>query len=162
MVYRGKLGDMFSTMMQFIAKMRTKEEAVSPVIAVVLMVAITVVLASTVYLLVSGLIIPVERESQRLGVVVEKTSDGSNWSLIVVTSPSGMNTDRTYFMMRGLNGTIVTPKTPLSQLQGFVDLEPINVLSPNDYILLSTNDYPVGIVYEFLSDTGVLIEGRLQ
>src|SRR5437879_13691778 len=58
---------------------RKDEAAVSPVIATILMVAITVVLAAVLYVMVSGLITGPGGTPQAMGVGVQPSSDGSNW-----------------------------------------------------------------------------------
>jgi flagellin-like protein len=62
--------------------MRRNEEAVSPVIATILMVAITVVLAAVLYVLVLSLI----NVDNKIGaIVLDKGSTTTNWTLRVVT-----------------------------------------------------------------------------
>ena len=56
-----------------------KEKGVSPVIATILMVAITVVLASAVYLMVSGYIGSSPNKPLALGVVPSTTSTGTQF-----------------------------------------------------------------------------------
>jgi flagellin-like protein len=56
-----------------------KEKGVSPVIATILMVAITVVLASAVYLMVSGYIGSAPSKPVALGVVPSTTSTGTQF-----------------------------------------------------------------------------------
>ncbi len=63
-----------------------KEKGVSPVIATILMVAITVVLASAVYLIVSGYLTGTPAKPIMVGGTI---SQGSNYTLITITSVSG-------------------------------------------------------------------------
>src|SRR5438445_8758997 len=68
---------------------RKDEAAVSPVIATILMVAITVVLAAVLYVMVSGLITGPGGTPQAMGVGVQPSSDGSNWIVTVLSTPTG-------------------------------------------------------------------------
>src|SRR5437879_13790357 len=68
---------------------RKDEAAVSPVIATILMVAITVVLAAVLYVMVSGLITGPGGTPQAMGVGVQPSSDGSNWIVLVLSTPTG-------------------------------------------------------------------------
>src|SRR5437879_11677210 len=68
---------------------RKDEAAVSPVIATILMVAITVVLAAVLYVMVSGLISGPGGTPQALGMSVTKPTDEANWIMDVSRAPSG-------------------------------------------------------------------------
>src|SRR2546425_10031760 len=65
---------------------RKDEEAVSPVIATILMVAITVVLAAVLYVMVSGLLVGPGGGPQTIGVNRQDTS--TNWVLQISTVPA--------------------------------------------------------------------------
>ena len=69
---------------------RNDREGVSPVIATILLVAITVVLAAVLYVMVSGLLTPVGNGPQIMGVALSKTGDGKNWSLEIASTPLGL------------------------------------------------------------------------
>src|SRR5713101_5201495 len=71
--------------------LRYDRDAVSAVIATILLVAITVVLAAVLYIMVSGLISPTNNGPQIMGVVVSKTTDGKNWTSIVYKTFSALN-----------------------------------------------------------------------
>src|SRR2546427_6317391 len=70
---------------------RYDRQAVSPVIATILLVAITVVLAAVLYVMVSGLLTPAGNGPQIMGVVLSKTGDGKNWSLEIASTPLGLS-----------------------------------------------------------------------
>src|SRR3989442_5474916 len=59
--------------------LRRDRDAVSAVIATILLVAITVVLAAVLYIMVSGLFTSTGTGPQIIGVAVSKTTDGTNW-----------------------------------------------------------------------------------
>src|SRR5207245_5580332 len=61
---------------------RKDEAAVSPVIATILMVAITVVLAAVLYVMVSGLLTPTGQGPRVMGVNIGRSGDGTNWTLL--------------------------------------------------------------------------------
>src|SRR6059036_2497680 len=71
---------------------RKDETAVSPVIATILMVAITVVLAAVLYVMVSGLLTPTGQGPRVMGVNIGRSGDGTNWTLLITTTPSGLTT----------------------------------------------------------------------
>lgn len=65
------------------------EEAVSPVIAVILMVAITVVLAATVFVLVSDLGGDVGQSSPKMQLVSDSSTKATNWVVKVTDATRG-------------------------------------------------------------------------
>src|SRR5256885_5952496 len=71
---------------------RRDEAAVSPVIATILMVAITVVLAAVLYVMVSGLLTPTGQGPRVMGVNIGRSGDGTNWTLLTTTTPTGLTT----------------------------------------------------------------------
>src|SRR5207247_8951482 len=71
---------------------RKDEAAVSPVIATILMVAITVVLAAVLYVMVSGLLTPTGQGPRVMGVNISPSGDGTNWTLLITTTPTGLTT----------------------------------------------------------------------
>src|SRR6267143_3276140 len=71
---------------------RKDEAAVSPVIATILMVAITAVLAAVLYVMVSGLLTPTGTGPKTLGVVPGRSTDGTNWTLTFANVPTGLTT----------------------------------------------------------------------
>src|SRR2546428_13606928 len=75
--------------MQNVRLVREDESAVSPVIATILMVAITVVLAAVLYVMVSGLISGPGGSPVSMGISVSRSGDGANWVMLVSSSPSG-------------------------------------------------------------------------
>src|SRR3989475_9337845 len=86
---------------------RKDEAAVSPVIATILMVAITVVLAAVLYVMVSGLLVGPGGGPQTIGV--NRQDNTVNWGLQISTVPAPHALTTTTFLMRWTNSTIVTP-----------------------------------------------------
>ena len=99
-----------------------KEKGVSPVIATILMVAITVVLASAVYLMVSGYIGSSPSKPVALGVVPSTTSTGTQFLIssgsvtpttttpLIITVTSG-STTYTFSIQSASGGTFYSNGT---------------------------------------------------
>jgi len=87
---------------------RKDEEAVSPVIATILMVAITVVLAAVLYVMVSGLLGGGGGGAAK-SVGFSPASAGNNWTLTVASvSASGISYATTTFKIYDTNGAPVS------------------------------------------------------
>src|SRR5947209_9480341 len=71
---------------------RKDEAAVSPVIATILMVAITVVLAAVLYVMVSGLLTPTGQGPRVMGVNDRTCRDVTSSKVMITTAPSGLTT----------------------------------------------------------------------
>jgi len=90
---------------------RCDREGVSPVIATILLVAITVVLAAVLYVMVSGLLTPVGNGPQIMGVVLSKTGDGKNWSLEIASTPLGLTPGSVHLQLISPGGQTAVYKT---------------------------------------------------
>lgn len=80
------------------------EEAVSPVIAVILMVAITVVLAATVFVLVNELGQDVGQTGPTLGLT-SATSGSDEWTVRITSATSAAPLDQYTFILSAPGGT---------------------------------------------------------
>src|SRR3989440_6021905 len=69
-----------------------REWSLAVFIADLLMVAITVVLAAVLYVMVSGLLTPTGQGPRVMGVNIGRSGDGTNWTLLITTTPSGLTT----------------------------------------------------------------------
>src|SRR5216684_3413346 len=87
---------------------RKDEQAVSPVIATILMVAITVVLAAVLYVMVSGLISGPGGTPTAWGVNIGKSGDQSNWTLTFTSIPSSAATNSVFITIRNAAGAAVS------------------------------------------------------
>ncbi len=85
------------------AIIRKDEQAVSPVIATILMVAITVVLAAVLYVMVSGLITSPGSTPKQVGATV--VSSGGNGILTVTSVSATMSASQTFLTIQKLDGT---------------------------------------------------------
>src|SRR2546428_8240573 len=89
------------------------EQAVSPVIATILMVAITVVLAAVLYVMVSGLISGPGGTPTAWGVNIGRSGDQSNWTLTFTSIPSSPATSSVFITIRNAAGAAGTGATNL-------------------------------------------------
>ena len=91
--------------------LRRDRDAVSAVIATILLVAMTVVLAAVLYIMVSGLFTSTGTGPQIMGVAVSKTTDGTNWTLQIVSTPLGLTPAMVHLQLVAPNGTSIVYKT---------------------------------------------------
>jgi flagellin-like protein len=101
--------------MKKIWKSRRNDEAVSPVIATILMVAITVVLAAVLYVMVLGINTGV---NANIVVSFQKTSNANNWTLTVlsVAGTTVLAKADCNILVKDANGIALTPQVVLSTM----------------------------------------------
>jgi len=138
---------------------RVEEEAVSPVIAVILLLAITVVLASVLYIIVSNLAQSSTKDVVYIGVVVE--TSGPNWTVRIVHAPTTLGTSRVELAVSYPNGTLALVPTPLSQYSGFIDTSPEGTLNAGDRILLPKSTYPIGSTIMLMDEDTIMCTQKL-
>ena len=143
---------------------RSDREGVSPVIATILLVAITVVLAAVLYVMVSGLLTPVGNGPQIIGVVLSKTGDGKNWSLEIASTPLGLTSGSVHLELISPGGQTAVYKT-FSALSwpadGAVYFGNGTVIAAGDRLLIDAVRYPID--YQVLiSSTTILYSGTLR
>ncbi len=152
--------------MRTIRAIRRDREAVSPVIATILMVAITVVLAAVLYVMVSGLVTGPGSTPRAMGVAIAKTGDGTNWQLTISSVDAGMAPSAAYVTVFYANGTVALQKTAFSSLSGtasYVQTNPgATSIQAGDRILLTVASYGAGSSVQIADDDGVLFQGTLQ
>jgi flagellin-like protein len=148
---------------------REDEEAVSPVIATILMVAITVVLAAVLYVMVSGLIGSPGSTPQIMGVRVQRSSDGTNWIVEVINTPTGKQYTTTTLAINrgdGSSNLTATAWASLTVATHGCSLVKINSaatsVQPGDSILCRTSWYLTGAAYRVLDGTSILASGNFQ
>lgn len=115
-------------------------ESVSPVIATILMVAITVVLAAVLYVLVTQFVIDPE-PPVTMGVIVSRENSG-NYTVKIISPPTGLTESQlTLSAIRG--GTVLIGKVPVTSLscatQGaqWVQLDPSSsTVTAGDFVAL--------------------------
>ncbi len=155
--------------MKWMRLIRKDENAVSPVIATILMVAITVVLAAVLYVMVSGLLTGPGTGPRAMAVNIRLTADGSNWSVEITQIPSGEQPSTTYLLVRSNQGVIILAKTGFSTLTWNVNkaiYQDANgqktEVASGDSLLLWKTRFPSGSVIEISDDAGTLTSRTLQ
>jgi len=143
---------------------RYDRQAVSPVIATILLVAITVVLAAVLYVMVSGLLTPAGNGPQIMGVVLSKTGDGKNWSLEIASTPLGLSPATVHLQLIAPGGQTAVYKT-FSTLNwpadGAVYFGNGTAIVAGDRLLVDAVRYPTD--YQVLiSSTTILYSGTLR
>lgn len=145
---------------------RRDQAGVSPVIATILMVAITVVLAAVLYVMVSGLVSGPGSTPRAMGVAVSKTSDGSNWQLTISSVDAGLAKENVYLTVFRANGTVALQKTAFNALPSGTSFEQVDPsalsIQPGDKVLLDVDTYIAGSSYQIADADQVLATGTLQ
>ena len=157
--------------MKNVRLVRKDESAVSPVIATILMVAITVVLAAVLYVMVSGPLTGPGGGPQTIGISRRDTS--SNWVLEVATVPAPHALSQTTFLMRWpSNSSTVNPPgqatlTTLKTKSGGIQYLPVGGatqtdLKVSDVITISKSyTYTAGMQVTFADGGSALWTGTL-
>ncbi len=142
---------------------RADQEAVSPVIATILMVAITVVLAAVLYVMVSGLIGSPGNAPKQIGISV--TSSGGNWIMTLTSVPAGMTAATTLLSITTNAGFANFTATALGSLTtgaNGIKYQPAQAsqtqLSPGDSILISNTIWGSGYRVQ-LTNGGQIVYG---
>ena len=155
--------------MKALRLIRKDESAVSPVIATILMVAITVVLAAVLYVMVSGLISGPGGTPQALGVSVSQSTDGANWIMVVSSAPSGKAytaTTLAIFKPDGSNNLTATALSSLATATNGCSLSKANsastAVSVGDRILCKTSWYVTDASYQVSDGTTILASGKYR
>ncbi len=154
--------------MRTIGAIRKDRKAVSPVIATILMVAITVVLAAVLYVMVSGLVAGPGATPSAIGVSVSQSSNGLNWIMTFADVPAGKANSTVSLSIADAGGAVLFAATSLNNLGGVnatATYSPITAgvtLSAGDRILIEVATYPAGSTYQLTDLNGVLAAGTLQ
>jgi len=136
---------------------------VSPVIATILLVAITVVLAAVLYVMITTIMTPVG-DIDTIGIAVQTA--GENWSVQIVSVSPGKLPADTYLLIRDPGSAIALPPTPWSNLTSanwnlyyaqYADSSPANPdIQAGDLLLVSRLAYPSGYSIVLSDDTKIL------
>jgi flagellin-like protein len=132
--------------------------AVSPVIATILMVAITVVLAGVLVVYLNTLPSGSGKIEPPIGLVVEKTREG-NWTLTIVNGQTqAINTNLQVLNKATGQKTILSPITAQSWYFKFNDNDANNMLNAGDSILLNQTPgmVQVGFVAQLLKSDSII------
>ncbi len=87
------------------APLHVDEAGVSPVIGTILLVAITVILAGILYVMVAGTLRPTDNAPRLIGIALDKSGDGKNWTLTVVSTPLGLSPSNVVLSIFAPNAT---------------------------------------------------------
>jgi len=136
------------------------DRAVTPIVAVLLMLAITVVLASVMYVTISQMMPSSPQTPQPLGVIVQKT--GTNWTVVIASVSTGTSTQFIYMQIADPNGLPIDQYKPLTNYSGFYDSDPAGTLSAGDRVLLPIANYPDGCLITIKDDQKMLYQGVLR
>ena len=140
---------------------RRDEEAVSPVIATILMVAITVVLAAVLYVMVTGVIPPEAGVDPRVTFGSPASIDG-NWKISVDGTDRSesisnykvlvMNGTTVVIAATGLENCVSSACTGGGLSLQFTDIQADSKLNVGDFFLLSgtdsTSDYTITLLWK--------------
>ncbi len=133
---------------------RANDEAVSPVIATILMVAITVVLAAVLYVMVSGLISTPTQPGTGWGFNLGTSGNGANWVVSFTTVPASATQAGVSVIVKNAAGATVVNGLTLAYIQAqtsnttqgltFKPLKNDGTVVAGDSLLLSVSTYPTG------------------
>jgi len=150
---------------------RKDQEGVSPVIATILMVAITVVLAAVLYAMVVVLIPPEPPGNNMIGL--SRRDTGSNWTLSVTSVPSSIPLGKAVLTMKDGNGAVKYPVAaiPFAELTADkwssykVLYQKLKLsdgyVTPGASLLLEKAAYPSGCSYEVSDGRSIIASGTL-
>ncbi len=158
---------------------RKNEEAVSPVIATILMVAITVVLAAVLYVMVSGLITSPGSTPTAWGVNVGRSTDGTNWTVAFTSVPASTAQATTFITVNSAGGAPLASNQALNLIaagtcQGTVvatnkcfgmsysNPSSGTLVGAGTTLLMLITAYPAGSTIQIVSGSSVVYTHALQ
>lgn len=147
--------------MKKIWAMKKETEAVSPVIATILMVAITVVLAAVLYVMVLG-IGGGGNVAPAVGLSSSVSGDGTKWIVSVVSVQGTAAETDLYVKITYTNGTQAMYKQLSTFISGtavdgvtYYDSTTNDALDSGDYFTLSKTSYTAGTKFELIHTNGL-------
>ncbi|MGQ0796266.1 MAG: archaellin/type IV pilin N-terminal domain-containing protein [Methanobacteriota archaeon] len=145
--------------------LRRSAHAVSPVVGTILLVAMTVILAATLYVALSGVLAPIPSGPQAMGVAIARSTDGTNWTLTVVWAPPGLSPDVVRLSVVSLTGDLVLTKALADIAYGadgaaYVPSDGAGI-GAGDRVLLDASRYPRNFDVVISDATAVLFRGYL-
>lgn len=117
---------------------RRNEKAVSPVIATILMVAITVVLAAVLYVMVSGLIGGTTASEPNVQLAQADGQGGNQWKIDIagVSESKDIDSFKAILLKDGTPWKTLDPLSGTTTNVTFTDLGGENKLTVGDYFLV--------------------------
>lgn len=138
----------------------------SPVIATILMVAITVVLAAVLYVMVSGLVTPTGNAPQPIGVNVSgDLASGTQWKLAISSAPSRPSAADVTLVLTPASGVAVSGPLSGGTLPNNVtwnDVINSGTVDAGDFIGVLKSVYPAGTTFQLIVAGTVAASGTLQ
>lgn len=141
------------------------------VLVVVLVIVVAVVLAGVVALLVGAQIVrtvpPGSGNPRFMGISVSRSGDGTNWSLLITSVPSGLAPSGVRLAVLTSGGSVALASTAFAFLSYptdravYVQTQPGGTVAAGDRLLISTSAYPPGYSFQIADSTGVLAAGAL-
>jgi len=107
---------------------------------------------------------------QALGVNVGRSTDGSNWTITIASTPSGRLLTTTNLMIKRADGSVALASAPLSTYTAaetngvrYLQVSPTATsVAVGDSMLVSTSTYPTGYRFEIIGGGQVLAVGAFQ
>lgn len=141
--------------------LRKKDNAVSPVIATILMVAITVVLAAVLYVMVLGF---GTDTGTQIVISMDKSSTATNWTFTVtgIQGTTSLAAADVYVIVYKADQTVGLTETALTDMTSgeytnevrFVDATTANYLEAGDKFTLTRITYLAGSVLSLTDGSG--------
>ncbi len=140
-------------------------------IVVIVFVVLPAVVAGALFFLVSGFLSTQPPGAHTMGVSIQTTADGLNWSVRIESTTSGETPETTDLLIRNDLGTLSLPRTPFAAFTPpswptyrvlFQDANPgTPSVAPGDSLLISKLAYPSGSVMEISDASGMLTSRSL-
>ena len=145
--------------MKKIWSIRKDGDGVSPVIATILMVAITVVLAAVLYVMVLGI---GGDTGASINVSMTKDSTATNWtySVTAISGTSQLAQSDVYLIVKNQDNAVNVSATVLSSLTSYtsgvkyVDANTASYLNAGDYIILDRDYFQTGSSIQLTDSSG--------
>src|SRR2546421_10999274 len=131
----------------------------------------TTLLRAVLYVMVSGLLTPTGQGPRVMGVNISPSGDGTNWTLLITTTPTGLTTSATKLTITtGGGANTVVNNIAFSSLTStnwnankaqFIDSGGSTVID-GDRLLISTASYPPGDQVLIADSQGILYSHALS
>ena len=141
------------------------------VLIVILVIVIGVVLVGVAAVLIGRQIAntlpPGTGNPRFMGISVGRSADGTNWTLLITSVPSGLAPTAVRLTIITSGGSTALASTSFASLNYAVDraaydqAQPGGTVAVADQLLISTVAYPTGYGYQISESTGILAEGML-
>lgn len=141
------------------------------VLVIVLVIVVGVVLVGVVAVLIGRQIAntmpPGTGNPRLMGISVGRSADGTNWTLLITSVPTGLGPSSVKLAILTSGGSIALASTAFASLNyatdraAFVQAQSGGTVTVGDRLLISTLSYPPGYGFQIADSTGVLAAGTL-